>query len=444
MFRLHDNTRRRICLAAFLGLCAVPTVIVLACGVARHLPGHVRNEARRLSGQLGQEISIERVRHPEPGVVVYDGLELSDSETGRRILRCRALEARWKTSPRANGDGRKTLVFFASHPEIEADQLDLLRQLVLRLLTRRIGCLRSDVRFEAPDLHLRRGDTRQTLTELEGRIEHLSGESRADVAFRLADVETPKPVQIRITRNHRIEPPSTGIGLYTGGEALPCSLLALGVPQFESLGPRSRFRGYLWVNEMPEGCDGELSGEFTSVDLEGLVARCSPHTLRGTAQMNLQSARFRRGRLQNAAGSLAAGPGLVSRSLLDVAVDRLGMTRGPEAGAPGDLISYEQLAFSFLIDSRGLQVRGACRPTGSAAILAGRYGILLREPEPARQPIPIAAWMQALAPAAEAHVPATREIHWLLSRLPDFPSAAPGAAAREPRSPAGSAARPGP
>lgn len=444
MLQLHDNTRRRICLVAFLGLCVVPAVIVLACGVARHLPGHVRDEAERLARQLGQEVSVERVRHPRPGVVVYDGLELSDSETGRRILRCRTLEARWETSADASGDGRKTLVLFASQPEIEADRLEPLWQLVLGMLTRRTSCPESDVRFETRQLRFRRGETRQTLTELEGRIERLSGESRADVAFRLAEVETPEPIRLRIARNHQIEPPSTGVGLHTGGGALPCSLLALGVPELETLGPQSRFRGYLWVNETPEGCDGELTGEFIGVDIEGLVARYSPHTLRGTAQLTVRLARFQRGRLWEATGSVSAGPGFVSRSLLDAAADRLGMTRGLEASASDDLISYEQLGLSFLIDSRGLELRGACGPTGSAAILVARYGVLLREPEPTRQPIPVTAWMQALAPTAEAHVPATRETRWLLSRLPDFPSAVPGAAGREPRSPAGNATRPGP
>jgi len=416
MFQLHDNSRRRLCLGAFFGLCVAPTVIVLACGVARHLPGHVAAEARRLTWQLGPEVSLNRVRHLRPGVVVYEGLELSDPETGSRILRCRTLQARWQRPTDQDGPSRRILLLRASQSEIEADQLTQLWRLVQRTLTCRAGCPDADVRLQADELMLLRGDTRQTLTELYGKIERLSGGSQLDVGFYLAEAETPEPVQIRIARNHQVEPPATGLGLYTGGSALPCSLVALGVPELEALGPRSRFCGYLWVNATPQGRDGELVGQFTDVDLEGLVARHFPHALRATAQLTIQRARFHQGRLEEASGSMVAGPGLMSRSLLDAAAGRLGLVRGLEPDMPNGLVSYEQLALSFRIDSQGLTPRGACLPAGSAAILVGRYGILLREP--IRQPVPVAALVQALVPTGEVQVPATRETNWLLSRLP--------------------------
>jgi len=420
MFRLHDKTRRRVCLAAFFGLCVIPTVVVLACGAARHLPGHVQAERKRLAWQLGQDVSLRRVRHVRPGVVVYEGLDLSDPETGNRILRCRTLEAGWRTrtSTHQQGQSRRSLVLVATQAEIEAAELNHVWRLVQGILACRGACSHSDVRLAADELVLRRGETSHRLTELRGRLERLSGVSRADASFRLAELDTPEPVQIRIARNHQAEPPATGLGIHTGGGALPCSLLALGLSELEALGPQSRFRGTIWANEAPEGWSGELLGEFIDVDLEGLVTRHFPHTLRGTAQVTIQGARFRRGRLDEATGSLLAGPGAISRSLVDAAADRMGMIAGLEPNSPGQLLPYDQLGLAFSIDPRGLQLRGLCPAGSPGTILTGRRAPLLGEP--VSQPVPVAALLETLMPAREVQVPATPQIDWLIRRLPVF------------------------
>ncbi len=423
MFPLRDTSRRRICLAAFFALCVVPTVIVLACGLVRHLPGHARAEAKRLGRHLGHKVSLTRVRHLQPGVAVYEGLELSDPETGKRLVRCPRLEVRWETTAHATGPTRQRLTLAASQAEIEAADLKPLGQLVHGALTGRLACFQSPLRLTAGEVTLRRGETALTLTHLEGKIERLPDGSQADVAFRVGGFETPKPVQIRIARSHPIEPATTSGGLYTGEGALPCSWLGLGFPELEALGPEARFRGYLWVNESPQGRGGELAGQFAGLDLERLVAAHFPHTLRGTATVTIQQALVQQGRLLEATGSLTAGPGVISRSLVDAAADRLGMERAAALGGSEEPVPYDRLAVSFRIDSDGLQLRGECPPPGSGAVLVSRYDLLLREPM--FQPVPIAALLHALVPTAEVQVPATRETDWLTRRLPVPHAAAP-------------------
>ena len=44
MFPLYDHTRRQICMAAFLGLCVLPTLAVAGWSIARHLPWHKQAE----------------------------------------------------------------------------------------------------------------------------------------------------------------------------------------------------------------------------------------------------------------------------------------------------------------------------------------------------------------------------------------------------------------
>lgn len=416
MFPLHDNSRRRICLAAFFVLCVVPTLLVLGFGLSRRLPAHARAEAKRLSWQLGARVSLDRVKHVRPGVVLYEGLELSDPENGARILRCPKLRAGWKTSPDPKGQHRSSLVLIASEPEIRADRFDSAWAIFKQVLTRRTGCPGSNVQIKADTMILQESEASHQLTAVRATIERLPDGSQADIQFRLTALETPEPIHIRVIRNHQIDPPATGVGFDTGGGALPCSLATPGIPQLEALGPNCHFCGHFWMNETSKGPAGQLKGDFTNVDIEGLLAQHFSHTVSGPAHLRIEESRFREGRLEEAKGSLVAGPGEISRPLLDTAVDRLGMRHRLEPTRRTQLVAYERLAVSFRIDPFGLQLRGACPPTDSGVILVGPFGTLLGEPVAER--VSVAALLQTLASTGEVQVPATRPTGWLMSRLP--------------------------
>ncbi len=92
MFQLHDKTRRRMCVAAFLTLGVLPALLVGGWCWSRHTPGCVLAEAERLSRQLGLKVTVGGLKHLRPGAVLYEQLEASDPETGRTIFRCRLLE----------------------------------------------------------------------------------------------------------------------------------------------------------------------------------------------------------------------------------------------------------------------------------------------------------------------------------------------------------------
>src|SRR5438128_2637543 len=103
MFRLHDSTRRHICVALFMGLCVLPTLGVSGWAVVRRTSWNRHNEEARLSAELGLAVSLDSVSYTLPGVVRYSGLKLTDLETGREVLRCGEAEATWtslKDSPR--------------------------------------------------------------------------------------------------------------------------------------------------------------------------------------------------------------------------------------------------------------------------------------------------------------------------------------------------------
>ncbi|MEE8452203.1 MAG: hypothetical protein V3R99_09820 [Thermoguttaceae bacterium] len=437
MFQLHDKTRRKACLAAFLLLCVLPTTTVLAWCVYRHRPGYVDAEALRLSRELGLEVSIERFQRLRPGSVLYEGMELTDPESGRSVLRCRVLQAAWRDVADARGEKKPTLMLIASQPIVEVEAFDALGQLIARRLRRRAGQTAVDVRLTAAEVTLRAAEHSDTLTEFQGTIETLPGGRQARAHFRPTGSTTAEPVAIRLFRGHQTVPSTIAFELDTRGCTVPCRVLAMGFRPLEPLGLRSRFRGYVWAKQTPDAdsapplWDGKMTGALLDVDLDDLISANFPHTLSGTATIEIQQARFQQGRLESASGTLVAGPGLdgsgldgltmgtravIGRSLIDAAVEQLGLVRGLESRTPGDLVPYEQLALAFLIDAEGLRLQGRSAVGGPGTVLVDRYGRLLSTSD--AYPRPVVALLRALVPQSEVQVPATRQTDWLMRYLP--------------------------
>jgi len=413
MVQLYDQTRRRVCIAAFFALGVLPVALVAAWCASRYLPGHLRAEAEQLGQQLGLDVRLEGLKHLRPGAVLYEGLEIADPETGQVLLKCRLLEV---ASQQSEDRRRPTLDLLASQPEIEAAAIGRLWELLQRTVECHHGRLDADLCIAAGEVTLRAGADSQTLTDVEGSLETLPAGADAQVRFRLAGADTPEPIRIRVVRNRQLSPPASGFELYTGGGELPCNVLAMGLGELRPLGARCRFRGYLWANETPQGWEGEITGQMARLDLGGLVSDHFPHRLSGSGELVIQSARFRRGRLEEASGTLAVGPGTIDRSLIEAAADRLGLIPAAERSNGAERIAYEQLAFSLTLDAAGVKLQGRCTTGEPGTILADRNGRLLGEPS--EQPKPIAALVQTLVPQSSVQVPASRQTDWLLRHLP--------------------------
>jgi hypothetical protein len=416
MFHLHDTTRRRLCVAGFLLLGVTPTLLVGGWCLSRHVPGYVQAEAQQLGRQLGMQVRLAGLKHLRPGVVLYQQLEAADPETGQPIFRCRLAEITRRQPTDPQGQRRPMLVISVSQPEVEAAALDRIWQCLQRTLAGSYGLLEADLQFSASDLHLRATDNSQTLTDVKGAIENLPGETHAQLDFRLAGADTPEPAHICIVRNHRVSPPASGFELYTGGGELPCSVLAMGLGELAPLGPRCRFYGRIWANEMPDGWQGDVTGKLVDLDIGRLVSDHFPHKLTGVGEATVYSARFRHGRLEQGSAIVAAGPGTIDHSLLAAAVDRLGLVADAESLPAGELVRYEQLAFSATLDAQGLRLRGRCAAAEPGTILSDGRRLLLGESQ--QQPAPAVALVRTLVPQNAVQVPASRQTDWLLRHLP--------------------------
>jgi len=414
MFPLPDRIRCLCCRALFLLLGVPPLVAISVWCMWRHSDAYVDQVAERLSERLNLTVTLRGLTHPRPGVEVLQGLQVLDPETGRALLRCRSVEVQ-RITPDGGASGPQVAVI-AEKPELESRGLEELSRLVQLALQGRLGGREPRWAFSATEVHLVANGTNHTLNEVQATVSAPPGGVQAEMAFRLPTVNMPEPARIRLGRNRQISPPAVGFELSTGGAKLPCALLSLGLPEFQRAGANSRFSGYLWANQNLGGWQGEMVGEWSNIDLGELLSDQPAHKLTGPAQVYLQFARFRDGRLEEAAGTITAGPGVVSRSLLSSAVERLSLTRGAEPNTPGEFVPFEQLATAFLLNSKGLQLQGRCAGIGPGSIMVDRYCRLLGDP--VMQPKPVTALLQVLLAAGEQQVPASRQAERLLRVLP--------------------------
>ena len=320
------------------------------------------------------------------------------------------------------------LVLQASQPEIELARLQELGQLLQRAMQGRTGSPAVNLHVTAGELTLRAGANSQTLTGVDGCLNNPTGGVEAIVLFHLAGVEASNPVKIRLVRDRRTLPPTSGFELDTGGGALPCDLLSVGLPELGALGSRSRFRGYIWANQDPnehtvDNWSGEATGQLLGIDLGQLVSDRFPHKLSGAADVTITTARFSHGRLEEATGTIVAGPGVVSRSLLQAAVKHMQFGTGVDLDLLNDQVPYNRLALDLLMDSRGLRIEGRCSSPQSGIVMTNDRLCLLAAP--ASQSQPVTALIKTLVPESTVQVPATDQTDWLVTHLPMPQAVAP-------------------
>jgi len=412
MFRVHDRVRRRMALTVFVGLAIVPTAGVLAWGVARRLPSHVAAEAEALARRLGLDVALADVEHPRPGAVRYHGVELTNPENHRTILRCRRLEAAWHSPPDPQGRPKPTLLLSAYGPELDVAALAEAGLVARRALALQMGNAGMDIRCVADGVACRLGDDVLRLEGVCGGLQTLAAGSQLWCDFRPADGPSDKTVRLRLVRSRQTETPYDWFDLNTGQLAIPCRLLAPGLPPLADLGPEARFSGHLWAARMPDGWQGQLeSVTCEGVELDRLVSNRFEHKLSGPAVVTIPLAEFQGSRITRVHGTVTAGPGQVSRSLLRAAVEHLGLAAASEPATIGLVVSYQRLACRFALDATGLRVAGL----HDAVVLSDTRGPLLGASSTTR---PAVALLQAVAPATAAYYPASSQTDWMAQRLP--------------------------
>jgi hypothetical protein len=402
-------------LALFLLLCVAPTAVVLGWAAVWRSSWHAESEARQLALRLGAKVSFSAVRHPRPGVVVYEGFQLSDPAGGTAALRCRAVEAGWVREGDFEHRDRDFLVVRLTGAEVEESRFDELRRLADRALARRTGWSAACVKIEAGDVTLLTDRGPRPLAAVQARMESLARGTWARLGFR-PDPQSDESCAVCISRDEQAETPAVYLDLKTGNAGLPASLLALGWNEWAILGAEASFRGTAQADRSPKGWSGSATGRIAGIDLRAFVAGQAPHAMSGSADLTLDALEFRNGRVVRASGSLIAPQGgAVSRSLLDAVRRSLALT--VKAEGTYLTVPFDQLAFAFAIESGRLTLQGRCPLGGqdATAVLIGRGEAIVESP--ASQSLPLTALAEMLAPVGAAHVPLGPQTHWLLQRF---------------------------
>src|SRR6516165_8698201 len=80
MFPVTRPFRQGLATLALVVLTVLPTAFVAAWAWRIHRPGHIRDVEIELGRQLGLQVSLEAVRYPRPGEVVFRGIVLRHEE----------------------------------------------------------------------------------------------------------------------------------------------------------------------------------------------------------------------------------------------------------------------------------------------------------------------------------------------------------------------------
>ena len=406
MARMHERTRRFICRAAFLLLCVAPTAIIAPWSIARSLPSHAAAETLQLRELLGLDVTVGRVTHPLPGVILFENVEVADPETGEFVAHLRSVEI--------THSGTKTLVE-ASQVELSGNGAEHFWSLVDRRLRRGMSSPESQVYFSASELTWHGAETLQTFTDFGGRLGPTKEGVEVDLKFRLAGQQLVDLASLRIERKLRDGRPSTHAQFNTGGGRFSARLLEMLAADCKWFGPDAEFEGYLSLEEREGSWTGDLQGRLAHVDLDTLVSERFPHTLSGQAEVTIRKAIIKDSRLVEADGSIRAGPGMVSRSLLVAGVEHLGMQAQATLDSSATTTTLSQLAATFVLTQRGLQILGECT-SAPGVVMTGPDGVLWRQPSYEAQPV--TQLIRTLAPPSELQVSASDESRWLINALP--------------------------
>lgn len=418
------TVRRRICQACFCLGCLLPTTVLLGWTVARKSPGHVRRCEEDLSRRLGLVVRLRAVDYPQPGVTVYDGLEMYDPETGQAVLSCQSLEAAYSG---------QTLDIDPLGASVQLDQVGNLARLVMRRLRRE--ALTDDRSWHSPSrsVTLRGPQGEQTYEDVELLVESADAAERASLRFRLPQQQSSDVATISISRRASTESAATRIELDTGGSDVPLAIFAPWLDCRSLFGAEARFRGTLWIDDAPGGSRGELRGELSDIDLDTLVASRFPHILTGSATLRVAHATLEGGKLVEASGTLSSPSGMVGESLLHAAVSMLGCRWADARLAQRTAKNrpYRSLEIAFQIDADGLRLARPNRAEETSN--AAQPMAIMHDPEgrpllfaPRQHAVPAIWLIQMLVPRNDLQVPATKETASLIAWLPLAPLVPPG------------------
>ena len=374
---------------AFLLFCVAPTVYTLGWIVERQIStASAAAEAAslvpaaegELSRILGATVTLGKMEYLPGHITLLTDVQLHDPETGALLATATTVEMYYAE--------QGTLAIEPVGLVVEANQLSRLAEMLHARVLRELP---TGVKVDAQcaRLQLVGGPREETLADVHVTIGHSAEQRQAIATFRPAWNEDSEPLRLEIIRRPDTPRPATSIAFHTGHEALPATWFEFVLPSLAELGDACSVQGSFLAREETDGWESTFSGVLRQVELDRVVARrLRPYPL-GTAQLQVDQARWRGGRLVDAEGLVQADALHLSWRVLAESFNALGLAQQP--------VLSQQSLHSGAATTRGL-LRCLFTLDANGLVLMGEQGIVLRDGQTPLlgQPAQKLAWTPSL------------------------------------------------
>jgi hypothetical protein len=347
--------RQALATLALLALSVAPTVYVAQLAWRVNRPGHRRDVEVEIGRQLGLQVTLEGVRYPRPGEVVYRGAVLWQVEPRQKRL---AEIARAATVRLRRGDRQLTLETEGLRLHGEGPELAMAQ--IGALLQHAGGAAWDRVSLSAPTCEVELGDggpesLRYSFRDVVGTFQADRGAPTVTASYRLVGDDAVNRCELVLTRDRRGKAVHTAMTFKTAdGLPLPARVLDPFFASAEWLGRDAHVQGTLTLEQdgaSPWGAT--FQGTLTDVDLAALVGRWSPeHRLSGRARIEIARARWA-DRWVLAQGTLTTGPGTISPALLRALKSEMNFRLAGPLDARRDDVPFHLLGLKFSMTDDG-------------------------------------------------------------------------------------------
>ncbi len=444
MVPVNRPVRQALATVALFVSTVVPTVWIAAVAWRINRPGHIRDVEIELGRQIGMSVTLQAVRYPRPGEVVYSGLVLRQEEPRggglSEIVRAREVWLQWAD---------RELTFRLEDPQLRADSPGAALAQLAALMQRsgQVPYERINVTAPSCELDLRREDLRFSAREVAGEFHADPAAPTLRLAYRMSAAPSPRSghdhrpgagthCELTLMRDRRAEPPSTML-VFKTVEGLPLCARVLN-PFFDSgdwLGANATIEGTLQLRQAgSKDWEAAFSGSLHDIELARLIGQRFPrHRLSGRARLVLTTARWGQRPGQGPGwievkGELLAGQGTIGIPLLHSLAREMQFRLSPKLAhldSRKSEVEFRALGLAFDLRPNGeIHLAGALGVESPPdAVLSGVTSPLASAPQGT---VSVHGLIKTLFPVADASpgvlVPLTPESSVLLA-LPVPPEA---------------------
>jgi len=339
----------------FVLCCAMPTFLTVAVVLVTLTPWFADYRRtcleRELSQRIGLRVEIAKCEFPAPATVRLSGVKLSEPETGTKVATIHVVT--W-----VNTDEKVAVRL--SQPELQSAMLPFAWRVIHDRFLCQPELTTVPIRLAADDLTIHSSSGAVTMRDVDTWLRPVDDGIEAMIQCVPAERTDAAAVHVSVVRSRKGVLPATDWTLSTGDIQLHCSGLADYLPALRQLGPEATFLGTMkWRIEGQQWSLDLGSSQFSDVDLAELT-RGTAHRLTGDATIRLERCQVEPGRELDVSGTMNAGSGFVSRSLLASLAKELRFEINPEIDASARDLAYETMAVRFDFFGSGMTLEGIC------------------------------------------------------------------------------------